>query len=93
MKVNYIPAVVTLLAGAITCIVAILKNQDTLQALITLLIVLIVFYILGQLAKKVIVMVMDSNRVTKQSGTEEEDMIENLEEPGLSSASSQEDAE
>lgn len=73
MKVNYIPAAVTLLAGAITCIYTIVKGWDTLQALATLLAVLIVFYIIGQLAKKVIVMVMDSNRVTKQASTVEED--------------------
>lgn len=73
MKVNYIPAVVTLLAGAVTCIYTIIKDWDTLRALATLLAVLVIFYIIGQLAKKVIVMVMDSNRVTKQSSSTEED--------------------
>lgn len=84
MKVNYIPAVVTLIAGAVTCIYTIIKDWDTIRALATLLAVLVIFYIIGQLAKKVIVMVMDSNRVTKQSSSTEEDEEQpQIEENGL----------
>lgn len=84
MKVNYIPAVVTLIAGAVTCIYTIIKDWDTIRALATLLAVLVIFYIIGQLAKKVIVMVIDSNRVTKQSSSTEEDEEQpQIEENGL----------
>lgn len=72
MKVNYIPATITLLAGAVTCIYSIVDDWDTLRALETLLGVLIVFYIIGTVAMKIIVRVMESNRVTKTSKEEED---------------------
>ena len=51
MRTRYIPAGVMLLAGAVTCIVSIVQNQDIVKSLITLLVVLILFYVIGLVAK------------------------------------------
>ena len=45
MRTRYIPAGVMLIAGAVTCIVSIVQNQDIVKSLITLLVVLILFYV------------------------------------------------
>lgn len=54
MQTRYIPAFVMLIAGAITGIISILKKFEFLYTLEILLIVLILFYIVGILAKKII---------------------------------------
>ena len=51
MRTRYIPAGVMLIAGAVTCIVSIVQNQDIVKSLITLLVVLILFYVIGLVAK------------------------------------------
>lgn len=51
MRTRYIPAGVMLLAGAVTCIISIVKKEDGVKSLITLLAVLILFYIIGLIAK------------------------------------------
>ena len=51
MRTRYIPAGVMLIAGAVTCIVSIVQNQDIVKSLITLLMVLIFFYVIGLVAK------------------------------------------
>lgn len=51
MRTRYIPAGVMLLAGAVTCIISIVQKQEVVAALKTLLIVLILFYIIGFIAK------------------------------------------
>lgn len=51
MRTRYIPAGVMLLAGAVTCIISIVQNMDIVKSLITLLAVLILFYIIGLFAK------------------------------------------
>lgn len=51
MRTRYIPAGVMLLAGAVTCIISIVQNTDIVKSLITLLAVLILFYIIGLITK------------------------------------------
>lgn len=51
MRTRYIPAGVMLLAGAVTCIVSIVQKQESVTALKTLLVVLILFYIIGLVTK------------------------------------------
>ena len=51
MRTRYIPAGVMLIAGAITCIISIVKGQDIVKSLTTLLIVLILFYVIGLITK------------------------------------------
>ena len=72
MKTDYIPKVITLLAGAVVCIVTIVKGTETTTALEYLLATLIIFYIVGLIAKVIIKKVIDSNSFIKKE-------IENLE--------------
>lgn len=51
MRTRYIPAGVMLLAGAVTCIISIVQKKDIVKSLIILLVVLILFYIIGLIAK------------------------------------------
>lgn len=51
MRTRYIPAGIMLTAGAVTCIISIVQKQDIVKSLITLLVVLILFYIIGLIAK------------------------------------------
>lgn len=60
MQRKYIPAVVMLSAGAVTCIVSIVNKLDVLFSLEILLGVLIVFYVIGIIAKNIISKVLDS---------------------------------
>ena len=57
MKAEFIPKVITLLAGAVVCIVAIVKQMDVTYSLEVLLATLIVFYIIGIIAQKIILKV------------------------------------
>lgn len=54
MKLKYVPAFITLIAGAITCIISIMKQNDVLESLKILLLVLIIFYIIGVIARNII---------------------------------------
>lgn len=67
MKEKMIPLVTMLTAGAVTCLVCILKKYETLYSLKLLLAVLIVFYVIGRIAKKLL------DRVTAQPAAEDED--------------------
>ena len=53
-KVNAIPAVVTLTAGILACLICIYKRYPTQEALLTLLAVLVIFYFLGGIARGII---------------------------------------
>lgn len=53
-KVNAIPAVVMLTAGMITCLISIKKRYAALDTLVILLAVLVLFYILGIIARSII---------------------------------------
>lgn len=65
MKSEYIPKAITLLAGVVVCIISIAKHMDTTYSLEILLATLIIFYIIGSIAGKIIDNVRDSDRVTK----------------------------
>ncbi len=53
-KIRLLPAFVTLLAGAITSITLYILRVDTFVMLLILLAVLLVFYVLGVIAMKII---------------------------------------
>lgn len=78
MKTDVIPKVITLLAGAVVCIVCIVRDIETVYALKVLLATLIIFYIIGCIAKRIIGQVKDINTVMKheetETGTEHEDI-------------------
>jgi Ca2+/H+ antiporter len=54
MKERYIPALIMLIAGAVTSILDIIHKVELLTSLKRLLLVLILFYIIGLIAKAVI---------------------------------------
>lgn len=79
MKTEYIPKVITLLAGAVVCIVSIVRHMDTTYSLEILLAVLIVFYVIGCIARRIIEKVMTSNRFIKEVSDEVEKQAEETE--------------
>jgi hypothetical protein len=54
LRERYIPAFIMLVAGAITSIINIINKVDKITGLKRLLIVIIVFYMIGTLAKAII---------------------------------------
>lgn len=54
-KLRLLPMVIMLVAGLITCIIAVIKNFDTSYALTTLFVVLLGFYVIGLIARAIIV--------------------------------------
>lgn len=71
MKSNYIPKVVTLLAGAVVCVISIVRHMDVTYSLEILLATLIIFYILGVVAQKIVMWVERSNRFIQQQRDKE----------------------
>lgn len=72
MKTEFIPKFIMLLAGAIVCITSIVRHMDTTYSLELLLAVLIIFYLIGCLARRIIEKVMVSNRFMKEKSEEAE---------------------
>ncbi len=70
VKTEYIPKVITLFAGAVVCIISIIRHMDTTYSLEILLAVLIFFYLIGCIARKIIEKVMVSNRFLKEKPDE-----------------------
>ncbi len=71
MKLRYIPAVITLIAGTITSIISIIYQNNVIHSLILLLVVLIVFYIIGNIAKRIIAYAMMLPKIDKSSDEDE----------------------
>ena len=71
MKAEFIPKVITLLAGAVVCIVSIVRHMDVTYSLEVLLATLIIFYIIGPIAQKIILKVETSNRFIRQKRDQE----------------------
>lgn len=71
MKIDYIPKVITLLAGAVVCITSIVRKMDVTYSLEVLLATLIIFYVIGIIAKQIIIKVENSNRFIRQKRDEE----------------------
>lgn len=65
-KTKYIPALLSLTAALITCIVTILSKYTALEIMVTILVVLIIFYIAGLIIK----FVFEKNFIIEE--TEEE---------------------
>ena len=61
MKTRYIPAVTMLSAGAVISIISIVKKWDVLYSLKLLLGILILFYVLGLIAKALITRTLEKD--------------------------------
>lgn len=82
MKTEYIPKVITLLAGAVMCIISIVRHMDTTYSLEILLAALIIFYIIGCITRRIIEKVMTSNRFIKEVTDETEKVQDGSEDTG-----------
>ena len=82
MKTEYIPKVITLLAGAVVCIISIVRHMDTTYSLEILLAALIIFYIIGCITRQIIEKVMTSNRFIKEVTDETEKVQDGSEDTG-----------
>lgn len=81
MKEKYIAPFITLVAGLITCICDIRNKVGVTTALVRLLVVLIIFYIIGCIARKLIHMicVLPSDEPPQQEEEKEQEQEEQTE--------------
>lgn len=87
MKLEFVPKFVTLLAGAIVSVITIVEDMDVTYSLELLLATLVIFYIIGVIAKKIIQKVIEGNMFVKNTGIEEE----NVELPQQNESSAEEE--
>ncbi len=90
MKTEYIPKVITLLAGVVVCIISIVRHMDTTYSLEILLAALIIFYVIGCIARRIIERVMTSNRFIKEVPDEGEKPVKEAEDSTEESEESEE---
>lgn len=78
MKDRYIPAFITLCAGAIVSIMDIINKVDITSSMKRLLLVLVIFYIIGLIARAIIVKVQNMNPKTEinELDNDEKDLVE-----------------
>lgn len=74
MKIIYIPATVTLTAGLITCIICIINQYDIIYSLELLLATIIIFYIIGTIAKSIIMKTIRETNTDTEATEAEEDL-------------------
>lgn len=72
MDSKYIPKITTLTAGAITSIITIVNKMDVVYSLELLLASLIIFYVLGWTAKKIIDKINKENNQQRMLREQEE---------------------
>lgn len=75
MRERYIPAIVMLIAGAITSILNIVNKIDPIQGLIRLLLILLLFFVVGMIIKAIIVKFI-INAPKRGEASEDEDGVE-----------------
>lgn len=76
MQNHYIPAVTMLSAGAIVSIFCIIKKVDVLYSLKLLLVMLLIFYIVGLIAKKIIGRVEEEANFLRAEQFREQERLE-----------------
>ena len=92
MKTEYIPKVITLLAGVVVCIISIVRHMDTTYSLEILLAALLIFYVIGCIARRIIERVMTSKRFIKEVPDEGEKPVNEAEDSTEESAESTENS-
>lgn len=84
MKYRFIPAFVMLTAGLICCILSVVQGWPVMTSLIALVIVLLVFYIIGQIAAQIVGKVQAEHQAMEEAERkrreEEEERLRALEE-------------
>lgn len=66
MKIRYIPAGIVLVAGAITCLICLMRDMDVTYSLELLLIVLLIFTVIGMKAQSIILSVMHEQKMEEE---------------------------
>jgi len=74
VKLAFIPKFIMLLAGAVVGIITIVNDMDTTYSLELLLATLVIFYIIGLIAKKIIQTVLEGNMFVRQQKAVQEDI-------------------
>ncbi|NLZ82636.1 MAG: hypothetical protein GX915_03115 [Clostridiales bacterium] len=75
MWTYYLPALVMLIAGAITSIINIIRKVELVTSLKGLLVVLIVFYILGLVTRSVVEKTLEERNKPEVDYTDEDETI------------------
>lgn len=76
MKYRFIPAFVMLLAGLVCCIMSIIQRWNVTYSLIALILVLIVFYLIGQIAAQIVGKVVAEHEAIVKAELEEKRRLE-----------------
>lgn len=66
MKYRFVPAFIALLAGLITCILGMVQKWPVMTNLVALFIVLVVFYIIGQIAGQIVGKVQSERKAMEE---------------------------
>ncbi|PXV93532.1 hypothetical protein C8E03_102300 [Lachnotalea glycerini] len=74
-RLRLLPMIIMLIAGLITCIIAVVKKFDNTYALTALFVVLLTFYVVGLIARTVIRKVCFSLKTENESEANEESVI------------------
>lgn len=71
MQGRYIPAIITLIAGLITSIICVIKDMTIIKSLSVLLVVLIIFYVIGLIAKTIVIKTLNKVATEPQEDSDE----------------------
>lgn len=78
-RIKYIPVIVMLIAGLVACVVTFINRYKALEAMITILVVLIIFYIIGLIVKVLFNKILVDNK-KPEDDTDEAGEAENEQE-------------
>ncbi len=78
MRTRYIPVGIMLVAGAVTGVISIVQKQDINKSLSTLLVVLVLFYIIGLVAKFFIEKILKDMKENPNNTQDEDSMNSEL---------------
>ena len=81
-KIRAIPAIVTLTAGVITCLVSIFRRYPVQESLVRLLAVLVIFYLLGSIAGGVVIRIVKKVKEEEEERLKEEERLREEQEAG-----------
>lgn len=80
MHQRYVPAITTLLAGLIATSICLIRKTSIVKSLSIVLIVLIIFYLIGYIARNILVKTLSKRNLTKEKNMDLETLEEETEE-------------
>ena len=92
-RTKYIPSIISLSGGLLACIITMINPYETYEMFLIILAALIVFYIVGAIARKIINKVLFVTKVDDDSETDEEEGEEAAENKEEGEAASDEASE